>query len=383
MQLGKDLQLRDVYSPRTVKKLALAIAAVRPEFPAAELQKRFRRSWQPLGFAERSRLIVDLLTDLLPMDFPAACDTILASLGPALQLEPGKTDWDAFIHVPLTEYIARHGCSARHFKRSMQALAELTKRFSSEGAVRPFIENFPAKSLVILEQWTRSPDVHVRRLASEGSRPRLPLAKPLHQFKTDPAPVLKLLEKLKDDPELYVRRSVANNLGDISKDHPDMVTNLAECWLSEAKLLPPAQKKQREWLVRHALRYLLKHGSREALRVSGYSAPELDRYTLQLASDSIAASADLHWTFEFESTREQPLVIYYALRYCNAAGKQRAARQFYLSERRAAAGEQLRYTKKLSFKDLSTRKHYPGLHTLALIVNGQQIISADFMLAAE
>ena len=147
----------------------------------------------------------------------------------------------------------------------MQAQHELTQRFTAEFSIRPFIERHPEATLARLAQWTQDPSPHVRRLVSEGTRPRLPWASRLRDFQRDPAPVLALLERLKDDPELYVRRSVANNLNDIGKDHPDLLADVARRWLQNAS-------PERRWIVRHALRSAIKRAEPGALSALGYGA---------------------------------------------------------------------------------------------------------------
>ncbi len=142
----------------------------------------------------------------------------------------------------------------------MKAQYELTRRFSAEFSIRPFLIRWPERTLAQLQQWTTDPDPHVRRLCSEGTRPRLPWAQRIPGFVRDPRPALPILEALKDDPELYVRRSVANHLGDIAKDHPSLVFDLCTRWTEDAD---PARK----WLIRHAVRHPARQGVKAALRL--------------------------------------------------------------------------------------------------------------------
>jgi 3-methyladenine DNA glycosylase AlkC len=171
-----------------------------------------------------------------------------------------------FFYLPHTTFVADYGLDPAHnggrdpFEASMKALHELTRRFTAEFAIRPFLIAQEARTLASLMKWTRDPDPHVRRLCSEGSRPRLPWGLRLQSFVRDPRPTLPILEALKDDPELYVRRSVANHLGDIAKDHPDLVLDLCARWLKGAS-------SERKWLIRHALRYPAKKGSKAALKL--------------------------------------------------------------------------------------------------------------------
>ncbi len=166
-----------------------------------------------------------------------------------------------FRYMPFVFYVGQHGLGA--FEESMLAQYELTKRFTAEFSIRPFLIHHEAATLARLRQWTVDPDPNVRRLVSEGTRPRLPWAPRLPAFIADPAPVLELLELLRDDPSEYVRRSVANNLNDISKDHPDVVVEVARRWWADGD-------EPRRRLVRHALRTLVKRGDPAALEVLGH-----------------------------------------------------------------------------------------------------------------
>ena len=170
---------------------------------------------------------------------------------------------ETLFYLPFVFFVADHGLEC--FETSMRAQYELTKRFTAEFSIRAFIERYPNETLKRLAEWAHDPNMHVRRLVSEGTRPRLPWASRLRGFQEDPSPVLELLEVLKDDPEEYVRRSVANNLNDISKDHPELVVEVTRRWWLDAS-------EDRRRLVRHALRTLVKAGNTEALAVLGYDA---------------------------------------------------------------------------------------------------------------
>ena len=163
--------------------------------------------------------------------------------------------------MPHCFFVAEYGLD--HFEPSMQAHYQLTQRFTAEFSIRPFLIKHTEATLARLRQWARDPNEHVRRLVSEGTRPRLPWASRLPAFQADPAPVLALLELLKDDPALYVRRSVANNLNDIGKDHPRVLMQTAQRWMRDAT-------PERAWVVRHALRWAVKQGDPAALKVLGF-----------------------------------------------------------------------------------------------------------------
>src|SRR5262245_24710580 len=186
----------------------------------------------------------------LPRAFPAAAEILVASLGPELDGTEGF-GLSPFRYLPHVLFVQKYGLD--HFEPAMRAQYELTKRFSAESSIRAYLVKYPDATYARLVEWARDESPHVRRLVSEGPRPRLPWAPRLPAFQKDPRPVIALLELLKDDPERYVQRSVANNINDIGKDHPDVAVALCRQWLNSAT---PA----RRWIVGHALRSLVKRG---------------------------------------------------------------------------------------------------------------------------
>ncbi|MEI6222683.1 MAG: DNA alkylation repair protein, partial [bacterium] len=207
-------------------------------------------------------------------------------------------------------------------------------------------------------------------LVSEGTRPRLPLSFPLRQFKKDPTPVIALLELLKDDPELYVRRSVANNLNDISKDNPQTVVALLDQWKQNAT-------KERMWLITHSLRTLFKRGNKDALALLNYHSPAVDQVQLTVHTTQVAPHKELQFTVEFKSTTQQKLMIDYRIHYMKASGRQ-AIKVFKLAIKNAKSGETIRITSKQSFRKISTRKHYPGKHCIDIMINGEVYEQQEF-----
>ena len=367
--LSAENQLRDVYNMRIVSNLAQRIKGVYAEFDEQGFCRAIEADLEGLGFGERSSLIRNALKNHLPNDFERSAQKLMDSLEPELDDQPGETPWDGFIVVPETEYIAQEGID--HFNLGMEALKEMTKRFSSEGAIRTFIERYPEESLALLRVWVADPNVHVRRLVSEGTRPRLSLAAPLHSFKNDPGPVLELLEMQKDDPELYVRRSVANNLNDISKDNPAIVVSTLQEWSQD-------DSEERQWLTRHALRTLLKQGNEDALGLLGYLAPGITDAELELEDGWVPREGDLEFVFKFVSERAQKLMIDYRIHYMKSNGKQ-APKTFKWSIRDVGAGDSVVIARKQSFKTISTRKHYPGSHRVEVVVNGHTMAEAEFV----
>jgi 3-methyladenine DNA glycosylase AlkC len=270
--------LKQLMGRQAVDLLAESMAAVAPDFDAARFKRRALRGLEALEFKPRAEHIARALAEQLPEDFAEAAKILIASLGPELIKTEGN-GLATFFYLPHSQVIAHRGASS--LESGLRACYELTKRFTAEFCIRPLLAAHQEASLKRLAVWTADPNPHVRRLVSEGTRPRLPWAMRLRAFQEDPLPTLALLEKLKDDPERYVRRSVANHLGDILKDNPAPAFATCERWIEEALTdrLVPAQAKNRLWIVRHALRLPAKKGEPQAvqLRDRARKAPVKER----------------------------------------------------------------------------------------------------------
>ena len=220
--------LRDSIGKKSIGQLSDRIKSVYQEFNETQFEIEALDNLQNLGLNERIAQVRIALKACLPNDFQHAVAILIKALGPEIAQDNldgvDLTSPYGFIVLPQCEFVAHYGQD--DFKTSMMALMEMTKRFSSEGAIRVFIDSHYDETYQQLTQWMTHENVHVRRLVSEGTRPKLPLFSRLPRFIKDPKPVINLLTALKDDHQLYVRRSVANNLNDISKDHPKLVTDL-------------------------------------------------------------------------------------------------------------------------------------------------------------
>jgi 3-methyladenine DNA glycosylase AlkC len=263
--------LKDVIGPHAVELLAESLVAVRPAFDARRFRRRALAGLAPLALMERGQHVARALSEELPADFDEAARILIDSLGPQLTKTEGN-GLAVFFYLPHSCFIAQHGVN--HFEAGMRACHELTRRFTAEYCVRPFLVAHQQPAVKLLARWAGDRSPHVRRLVSEGSRPRLPWGLRLKAFQADPRPTLALLERLKDDPELYVRRSVANHLGDILKDNPDAAYQTCRRWLREAstKAFDPALASARFWLIRHAVRLPAKQGDKQALRLRELAA---------------------------------------------------------------------------------------------------------------
>lgn len=367
--------LKDFYSPAVVHQLGAAIAAVHPPFDRGRFAAAALADFDQLSLTDRARHLMRTLKAQLPADYEAAIAILMASLGPPIG-EAELAGMAPFFYLPHVYFVAEYGLD--FFEASMAAQYQLTQRFTAEFSIRYFLERHPEATLERLHRWADDPNHHVRRLVSEGTRPRLPWAMRLKAFQRDPRPVLELLEKLKDDVSLYVRRSVANNLNDIGKDHPEILAETCRRWSVDAG-------PERAWLVRHALRSAVKRGEKGALAVMG--AGEEARVEVEDASFLPAKprrGGKVRFAAAVKSAAEgsQKLVIDLAIFFVKASG-QVSAKVFKLKTTHLAPGEKLVVGKTIELADLTTRKHYPGWHAAELRINGAAHPAGGFELLAE
>ena len=370
----KKFSLKDqLFNARKVAYLAALIAKAFPGFDRPGFEQQVLAEFPSLELKQRISHMAQALRDFLPQSFDAAADVLLASL-PA-ELDPSKTDDDFgdFIFAPFSEFIARNGCSEAHFERSLAALGEITKRFSAEDAIRTFINAFPEKTFAAMLSLARSTNYHQRRLASEGSRPNLPWSQKIHW---KPQQIIQILEHLYADSTRFVTRSVANNLNDISKIEPELVLTTLDRWETSGR----QDSKEMAFIVKHALRTLLKRGHRDALcKLGFFEADHVTLASLQVA-DQVRLGSELPFSFSLCSQRRPlgKLRLEYAVYYLKANGSQRP-KVFKLTEADYAERER-GFQKKHPFKAITTRAHYPGVHALGIIVNGKELDRVSFAL---
>lgn len=258
--------LAEIIGPKAISLLAESISAVAPKFDSKQFQAAARKGLNELGIMQRGAHVAQALHAALPMEFPAAAEVVVSAMGPELETTEGN-GLAVFFYLPHSYFIGEQGLE--HFEYGMKACYELTKRFTAEFCIRHYIARDLNGALKFLRNWTRDKNPHVRRLVSEGTRSRLPWGIRLKAIQADPAPVLPLLERLKDDESQYVRRSVANHLGDIIKDQPEIGFAICERWAEEVagKRVDPEIASARKWIVRHAVRLPAKKGHARALSI--------------------------------------------------------------------------------------------------------------------
>ena len=362
--------LKNSFGPDVVERIADALAAqlasfARDRFVAAALD-----GFDELELTGRARHVAAAMAEHLPTDRAEALRIVTSSLGPEDEELVGM---EGFFYLPHVYFVADYGLE--HFDEAMTAQYELTKRFTAEFSIRAYLEQHEAATLAQLREWTTDPSEHPRRLVSEGTRPRLPWAGRLKAFQADPAPVIELLELLKDDESEYVRRSVANNLNDIAKDHPELVVEIAGSWWADAD-------DNRRRLIRHGLRTLIKAGDPGALEVLGYgpnSPLVISDVTLTPTDPMIGGKVRVELTLANPTAAAVGGLIDLRVHFVKANGST-SPKVFKGAEVEVEPGGQAVVAKTVSLRQHSTRTHYPGRHELDVLVNGEVRPGASFEL---
>jgi 3-methyladenine DNA glycosylase AlkC len=369
--MSQQQPFKDYYGVPLAQQLAERIQGVYPDFAAQLFVARVAAGIEPLELKGRVALIAEALREHLPPDYPRALEILCAILGPENPDEQGMFDFGYWL-MPVGHFVERYGLE--HFDQSLAAINAITRRFTGEFAIRPYLQHHQQRTLALLQQWASDENPHVRRLVSEGTRTRLPWATRLHAFISDPTPVLALLEQLKRDPSAYVRKSVANNLNDITRDHPDLVLQTLARWREDAT-------PETQWIIRHALRSLVKRGDPHALRLLDFGPPQVALHDLALKPQRmrLGDTLTISFTLRSQASAPQKLVIDYLLHLVKANGSTQP-RVFKLGTHTLPGGEAATFEKKHPLKPVTTRRYYSGQHRLEVQVNGQILGGAAFEL---
>jgi len=353
--------LKDQYTQDWITQLGLAIQTVDSGFNQKHFLKRvLDDQWELRELKDRMRHIAEVMNQNISGDYSDQI-AVLSRVAPHFK---GLTA------LVFPTFVELYGLD--NFERSIEALEVFTCYSTAEFAIRPFIVKYPDTMKKMLE-WSEHDNFHVRRLASEGCRPLLPWAMKLKAFEKDPTPILPILENLRNDPEDYVYRSVANNLNDISKNHPDLVLDLCESWINESKTT--------HWVCKHALRTLLKKGNQRAMQLFGFgSVDQLDLLKFELKNSPIKIGDGTTFELILKNTgAQQKFRLEYAIGYLKKAGHHNE-KVFQIKETALKQKQETKIVKKLLFKNLTTRKHYKGQHYIYLIINGKKIVKREFEL---
>ena len=370
-------------NPQTVRDAGAHLQRTWSAFDRQAFEALAIEGLDALEFKARAMRVADALTQTLPADFGQACAVLEASLAPpspfdakgepvSLDEQQRQTGLTGWVLWSAGEYVARHGMG--EVPRALACLHALTQRFTAEFAIRPFLQRHPKTTLNALQSWVRDPSPHVRRLVSEGSRPRLPWGLRLHSLVADPTPTLPLLHALQDDPSAYVRRSVANHLNDIAKDHPERVA----AWVAEHL---NGASPERVALLRHASRTLVKQGHPATLHAWGLGHALNGDAVLALSPGQarIGESVELRVRLASSAREPQTLVVDYAVHHVRANGGM-SAKVFKGWKLTLAPGETRELVKRHSLRPVTTRTLYPGTHHVELLVNGKALGRQSFEL---
>lgn len=355
--------LKDLLNAQALARIGRAAAQVHPAFDQRAYLAMACEGLDALSIMQRMSRAADSLRAHLPADYPRALKAV-RRMAPLL---PG-----GFADMVLPEFVGRHGLD--HFDLSLEALRELTPYSSAEFALRPYISHNPDAVLALAARWAEDDNEHVRRLASEGTRPRLPWARRLPLLVAEPQRTRPILEKLQADPSDYVRRSVANHLNDISKDHPEWVLDLLEGW--------PTQQPETRWIAKHALRNLIKAGHPRALKLVGATLGAkvvLKSFAVAPAALRLGQTLQLRATLVSTAKQPQQLVVDYAIHYVKKNGDS-SRKVFKLRTLSLDGGAELALAKDQTITDFTTRKHYAGRHQVELLVNGATLAQGHFEL---
>ncbi|MER6536046.1 DNA alkylation repair protein [Streptomyces sp900105755] len=353
-----------------VESLLSAVEIAAPDADLGSLRAAPRRI-TPLSLRERADLLRDALLADLPGDYATLARTVRAA-------RDNAADFTGWLIWPVTSAIATRAVqedTTAAFDDAMALLAELTGRLTSEFAIRTLLRHDLERALDIISDWTGSADAHVRRLASEGTRPYLPWAVRVPGIQARPGATVPILDALHRDESDYVRRSVANHLNDLSRDHPDLVVGTARRWLDDSDAAAGR-------LVRHGLRTLVKRGHPTALDLLGFAPARVEVDGPRLDHTTIPLGGSVHFSASIRNTgdTEARLTIDYIVHHRKANGGQ-TGKTFKLTTRTLAPGERIQVTREHSFRPITTRRYYPGTHAISLQINGIESARADFVLA--
>ncbi len=341
-----------LYKVELIENLSNEIHSVFSEFEKDRFVAAILSSeWNALELKQRMRHITQRLRDFLPESYSHSID-ILMLVSPKI---------NGFIVLSFSDFIEIYGND--NWDLSMKALAHFTKSCSSEFAIRPFLDTAPEKGMKQMLKWSKDENEHVRRLSSEGCRPKLPWGMALKKFIADPALILPILENLKDDPSEYVRKSVANNLNDISKDHPETVLEICERWQGKSK--------NTDWIIKHACRTMLKKGNKRAMVLFGFGDPKnvsVSGFYAEKSSLKIGEQTPLAFNLTIDEKEKKKLRLEYIVHFVKANGKT-SPKVFQISEKEYESGSH-KIKFKHDFQERTTRKHYPGMHRFEIVVNG-------------
>lgn len=361
--------LKNIYNPNFFEQFTRTVEKVLPQFRKQHfINQVFDAEWGNKELRQRMRHIATTLKDHLPGSYKENIAHIIRIIR---QLENNGIK-SGFEYMFFPDFIEQYGLN--DLNTSLKAMETITQFTSCEFAIRPFLLKYPDEVMKQMLKWSKHSSFHVRRFSSEGCRSRLPWAMAIPHLKKDPSPILPILENLQKDPSLYVRKSVANNLNDIAKDNAEVVIQIARKWKGNCQ--------ETDWIIKHGCRTLLKKADKNIYKLFGLTGKtNCAINNLKLDKAKIKNGERLGFSFSLNvvNKKDVKLRIEYMIYFVKANGKQ-SGKLFKLAENNYKAGNDYLFNRQQNFKDLTTRKHHPGKHKIAIIVNGQELATREFIL---
>jgi 3-methyladenine DNA glycosylase AlkC len=371
----EKFSLKDhLYHPEKIRDLGTRLQSVDSKFPKEKFISAVLGKFPELELKDRIRWITKVLRECLPENYEKALRILLEALPEPCDPDLSDGDFGDFIYAPFSEYVASFGCNSKDLELSLNALREITKRFSAEFGIRPFLHQFPKQTLKKLYEFTEDPHYHVRRLASEGTRPNLPWGGKINLPISETLPIL---NNLYSDSTRYVTRSVANHMNDLSKIEKDIVYQTLKRWSRTGK----QSHSEMDFIIKHSLRTSIKEGDPIALSMLGIPTkpsalimnPKFPRKVFLNESGTLS--------FQLKTKKPETIILDYTLHYQNKSGRMDRKRNFKIKTIQAQTLENLTIAKEIHFPEkISTRVLYPGKHLLELRINGISVHSLPFEL---
>jgi 3-methyladenine DNA glycosylase AlkC len=372
--MDKVLLKDQALNRQRITQIAQEIKRVYPSFDSKDFIATVLDRFPELELKARIAWVSECFKKFLPAKYDQAVAILLQSLPLHDDATHTGTDFGIFTYAPYSDFVAKHGCTKEHLQLSFQALKEMTKHYSAEDAVRFFINAFPDETMAELQRWSKDEDYHVRRLASEGTRPILPWSP---RITTPPEAALPILDNLFFDSKRFVIMSVANHLNDISRTNPELVLNTLERWHASGK----QSAREMDFITRQALRALIKTGHPATFEFLQFSTdPKITISGIHISSNPIQIGGWLEFTFAITAQKDERLLIDYVIYFPNKAGNGHNTKIFKLKTLSLNKGQSVSITKRQPMRDMSTRKLRAGAHRLEVQVNGKKIATTDFEL---
>lgn len=373
--MAEKVLLKDIlFNKAKVEQIAGEIHRVHPSFKRNEFIHDVVNRFPELELKARISWIAECLKKYLPGDYRSAVDILVKALPAPNNPELSDDDFGDFIYAPYAEYVAKNGCTKAYLQWSLNALYEMTQRFSAEDAIRYFINAFPAETLKKLLLWAKDPHYHVRRLCSEGTRPKLPWSQKINIAITAPLPIL---DNLFSDKTRFVTRSVANHINDISKIDPDVALETISKWQKSGKQKP----EEMDYIVRHALRTLVKQGNPKAMKLLGFHHDPRISVSKLVVPKQVKMNTALEFSFKLQAHEDTSVIIDYILYFQNKSGTLNSKKVFKLSKLTLIRDKSVIVSKRHMLREhMTTRRLYPGKHEIEIQINGKRLAKGSFLL---